>query len=116
MKNPTKRAGCLRDGNGNRLLIAGNAGDEGAAGYAVTIELGDPAIREHFWSARRVPAEPRRHGGSAVVRGKTRDVFGEDFEEARGEEVTVAVAEWHVGILAERRGGGNGEDLTERDQ
>ena len=92
--------GMLCDGNSNRRLIAGNAGDEGAPGYAMTIEFGDPSVREHFWSARRLPAEPRRHCGSALVHGKALDVFREEFKEARGEEMTVAVAEWHVGILA----------------
>ena len=88
-------------GNANRSLIAGNAGDEGAPGYAMTIEFGDPSVREHFWSARRLPAEPRRHRGSPVVHGKTLDVFREEFKEARGEEMTVAVAKWHGGILVQ---------------
>jgi hypothetical protein len=70
----------------------------------MTIEFGDPAVREHFWSARRLPAEPCRHRGSAVVHRKTLDIFREEFEEARGEEMTVAVAEWHGGILT-REGG-----------
>ena len=87
-------------GHSNRRLVAGNAGDEGASGHAMTIEFGDPSIREHFWSTRRLPAEPRRHGASAVVRGKALDIFREELKKARGEEVTMAVAEWHWGILA----------------
>jgi hypothetical protein len=49
----------------------------------MTIEFGDPSIRERFWSARRLPSEPRRHSASAVIHGKAFDVFREEFEEAR---------------------------------
>ena len=76
-------SGMLCDGNANRRLIAGNAGDERAPGDAMTIQFSDPSIREHFWSTRRLPAEPRRHCASAVIHGKTLNIFGEEFEEAR---------------------------------
>jgi hypothetical protein len=85
----------LCDGNSNRRLIAGNTGDERASGHAMMIEFSDPSIRERFWSARRLPSEPRRYCASAIVRGKTLEVFREEFKEASGEEMTVAVAEWH---------------------
>ena len=79
----------------------------------MTIEFGDPSVREHFWSARRLPAEPRRHRGSALVHGKALDIFREEFEEASGEEMTVAVAEWHRGILA-REGPAEWTEGTEK--
>ena len=85
--------------NANRRLIAGNAGDEAAPGYTMKIEFGDPSVREHFWSTRRLPAEPPRYCDSPVVHGKSREVFREEFKEARGEEMAVAVAKWHEGIL-----------------
>jgi hypothetical protein len=91
----------LCDGNSNRRLIAGNTGDERASGHAMMIEFSDPSIRERFWSARRLPSEPRRHCASAIVRGKTLEVFREEFKEASGEEMTVAVAEWHRRILVQ---------------
>jgi hypothetical protein len=100
-KESDEARGVFRDGNTNRRLIAGNAGDEGAPGYAMTIEFGDPSVREHFWSARRFPAEPRRDCDSSVVHRQALDIFRDEFKKARGEEMTVAVAERHGGILVQ---------------
>jgi hypothetical protein len=70
-------------GHSDRRLIAGNAGDEGASGYALTIEFGDPSVGEHFRSARCLPTKSRRHCRRAVVHGKAFDIFREELEEAR---------------------------------
>ena len=81
----------------DRGFVAGNTRNERAPGHPVAIELSGPAIGQRLWSAGRIPAKPRRDGSGAIARRKTRDVCGQDLQEARGEEMAVDVAEVHEG-------------------
>ena len=47
------------DRRGHRLLVAGDAGDQGRAGDVMLVELRDPAIGQRIGRARRLPAEQR---------------------------------------------------------
>lgn len=66
-------------------FIAGYARDERGAGDAMTIELGDPSVRELRGGSRRVPPKtPRKRVGAAAARGQL-------LEECRRKEMAVAI-------------------------
>ena len=85
--------GMTRDGAGDRVLVAGHAGDERGARDALLVELVPPAVRERLGRDRVVPVEmangiDRRH----------LSLRGQGPEEPRREEVDVGVAD-HGAIL-----------------
>ena len=59
MKKPTKPIGIVRDGERDRVGIAGQARDQRGLLHAVLVELGDPARAERVDRLGKLPAELR---------------------------------------------------------
>ena len=83
------------DGRRDRLLVARDAGDDRGARDLMAIELGDPAIGQRIGRSRRIPSEQGRDHGGVIARGDVTTILGEDFQESRGEEVAMNVADLH---------------------
>ena len=84
---------------GDRLLVAGDAGDQGGAGDVMLVELRDPAIGQRIGRARRLPAEQRGHDRRMITGRDVAPIPGQDLEKPRREEMTVDVADLHGRIL-----------------
>ena len=83
-----RRVAC--DGGGDRGLVARDAGDERAREHAVPIELGDPAIGERLGCPGGSQPSRAATATAAVIARQTGNVFRQDLEKARREEMTVA--------------------------
>ena len=59
MKKPTKRSGASANGGCDRVLVAGDAGDERRAMHLLTIELGDPSGRKRLGRSGSLPLQRR---------------------------------------------------------
>ena len=75
--------GIERDGLGDRVGIAGQAGDQRRLLHAVLVELGDPARAERLDGVGKLPAE----------RGDALSIGAEPGEETRREEMNVTVVD-----------------------
>ncbi len=87
---------------GDRLLVAGDAGDQGGAGDVMLVELRHPAIGQRIGRARRFPAEQRGHDRRMITGRDVAPILGQDLEKPRREEMTVDVADLHGRILDRR--------------
>jgi len=81
-----------RDGNGDAIFIARDAGDQGTARDVMAIEFGDPAIGERLRRAGLLPAELRGDGTGAIrLIGSQAFLLREGLEESLREEVAMRV-------------------------
>ncbi len=95
MKNPTKRAGYFATAAATETSSPGMLAMSTLRATHLSIELRDPAIRERVGSPRRLPPETGGNGVRTPVCRKVGQILRQDFEETRGEEMAVAVAESH---------------------
>jgi len=102
--------GMPAHGGGDRILVAGNARDDGSPGDAVAIELRRPAIRELIRASRIVPPEAMRYCNRAIGVGQIGKSPGEQLEEPRREEMAMNVAQPHgvdaiiIGLVSDTHG------------